>query len=339
MVAYVETDNAYVKGDITFVSSKVPGYVEEILIEDIQKVSKGDVLLRIDPIDYTSAMQDSRAALEQARASVQQIAAQHALQRAQIRAAEAGVTSAIATDRKSASELARNNSLVEIGAVSSQQVEGVAEQRTKAASAVAQARAQAEIAKKQIGVLDAQSSTAQAQLTSAQARLRRSRADLVRTTVRAPREGRVAARNVRVGEFVNPGTRLLAITPTTGLWIEANLRETQLSRVHKGDRVEIDVDAIPSRPFCGTVEGYQGASGSEFAVIPPDNATGNFTKIVRRFTVRILLDDHQPEMDRLAIGMSVTPRIAIGSHTDGRSHGGLISWLLGGGSFSCGKAM
>nr|WP_274705474.1 HlyD family efflux transporter periplasmic adaptor subunit [Sphingomonas sp. H160509] len=163
----------------------------------------------------------------------------------------------------------------------------------------------------------------------------RARADLGRTAIVAPREGRVAARNVRLGEFVNTGTRLLAITPTKGLWVEANLRETQLPRVRPGDRVEVAVDAVPETSFCGVVEGTQGASGSEFAVIPPDNATGNFTKIARRFTVRILLDRDQPSSERLATGMSATPRIALGSHADGRSHGGMLSWIQGG-SFKCG---
>ena len=200
---------------------------------------------------------------------------------------------------------------------------------------VAQTEAQADFARKQLGVLDAQRLTAEAQLASAQARLMRAHADLGRTEIVAPREGRVAARNVRLGEFVNTGTRLLAITPTKGLWVEANLRETQLGRIHTGDRVEISADAVPGANYCGVVEGVQGASGSEFAVIPPDNATGNFTKIVRRFTVRILLDQNQSDLDRLATGMSVTPRIALGSHGDGRSHGGLVSWIAGG-SFRCG---
>src|SRR3546814_448155 len=112
----------------------------------------------------------------------------------------------------------------------------------------------------------------------------------------------------------------MAVTPTRGLWVEANLRETQLGRIHVGDRVQLSVDALPDSRFCGHVEGYQGASGSEFSVIPPDNATGNFTKIVRRFTVRILLDPAQADTDRLASGMSVVPTIAVGSWRDGKWH-------------------
>jgi membrane fusion protein (multidrug efflux system) len=117
----------------------------------------------------------------------------------------------------------------------------------------------------------------------------------------------VAARNVRLGEYVGVGTRLMAVAPTRALWIEANLRETQLSRIRAGDRVQIRVDAAHDQVFCGTVESLSAASGSEFSVIPPDNATGNFTKIVRRFPVRILFDARQPGLDRLGSGMSVEP--------------------------------
>jgi membrane fusion protein (multidrug efflux system) len=334
-VAFVSTDNAYVKGDVTFVSPKVAGYVTAVLTENDRRVAPGQTLVRIDPTDYRSAVGDAEAGVAQAKAAISQIAAQRLLQQAQIRVADAGVVSAQATVGKTRADFARSDALVDEGAVSRQLFESAQADNIKAGSAVAQTHAQADYARKQLGVLDAQGMTAEAQLASAAARLVRARADLDRTAVIAPREGRIAARNVRLGEFVNTGTRLLAITPTQGLWVEANLRETQLGRIRPGDRVEVTVDAVPDAHFCGVVEGTQGASGSEFAVIPPDNATGNFTKIVRRFTVRILLDGNQPELDRLATGMSVTPRIAIGSHVDGKAHGGLLSWIAGG-SFSCG---
>ncbi|WP_420145178.1 HlyD family secretion protein [Sphingobium sp.] len=333
-IAFVSTDNAYVKGDVTFISPKVPGYVTAVLTENNQRVKPGQLLIRIDPTDYSSAVADTEASIAQAHASLRQIAAQQQLQDAQIRAADAGVISAKANATRSSADFRRSDALVDQGAVSRQLFEAAEAENIRSRSAVAQSSAQADVARKQLGVLGAQRLTAQAQLQSAQAKLTRAQADLGRTDIRAPREGRVAARNVRLGEYVNTGTRLLAITPTEGLWIEANLRETQLARIRPGDRVQIGVDAVPDVRFCGVVEGTLGASGSEFSVIPPDNATGNFTKIVRRFTVRILLDPRQPGLDRLSTGMSVTPRIEIGSHVDGRSHGGLISWLVGG-AFRC----
>lgn len=334
--AFISTDNAYVKGDVTFVSPKVAGYVTAVLTENDRTVTPGQVLVRIDPTDYGSAVADAEAAVAQAKASLRQAAAQRLLQQAQIRVADTSIVAAQATVGKTRADFARSDALVEQGAVSRQLFESAQADNIRAGSAVAQTQAQADFARKQLGVVDAQRLTAEAQLASAEARLLRARADLARTEIIAPREGRIAARNVRLGEFVNTGTRLLAITPTKGLWVDANLRETQLGRIRPGDRVQVTVDAVPDARFCGVVEGMQGASGSEFSVIPPDNATGNFTKIVRRFTVRILLDENQQSLDRLATGMSVTPRIAIGSHRDGKSHGGLLSWIAGG-SFACGR--
>lgn len=312
---FVNTDNAYVRGDVTFVSPKVPGYVTAVLTENDRRVAPGQVLIRIDPTDYSAAVADAEAAVAQQRAAIQQLGAQRALQQAQIRVADAGVMAANATITKTRADLGRTSALVGEGAVSLQLVDQTRADNVRAISGGAQARAQADLARRQIAVIDAQVQSAQALLQGARARLFRTRADLARTAITAPREGRVAARNVRVGEFVNTGTRLLAITPTQDLWIEANLRETQLGRIQPGDRVAVKVDALPGVNLCGTLEGVQGASGSDFAVLPPDNATGNFTKIVRRFTARIVLDPGQPGLDRLASGMSAEPSIAIGSHT------------------------
>lgn len=334
LIQFVSTDNAYVKGDVTFVSPKVPGYVTAVLTENDQAVREGQVLVRIDPTDYRSAVADATAAVAQQRASLRQIAAQRSLQEAQIRVADAGVVAADATRVKTAADFARSDALVAEGAVSRQLFESSRAENVRASSTVTQSRAQAEYARKQLGVLDAQAQAVEAQAQAAAARLVRARADLGRADIVAPRPGRIAARNVRLGEFVNTGTRLLAITPTSGMWVEANLRETQLARVRPGDRVQLRVDAVPDATFCGAVEGVQGASGSEFAVIPPDNATGNFTKIVRRFTVRIVLDRNQPALGRLASGMSVEPRIAVGSHVDGRAREGLVSRIMGG-RFAC----
>lgn len=313
---FVTTDNAYVRGDVTFVAPKVPGYVTAVLTENNRRVVPGQVLIEIDPTDYRASVADAAAAVAQQRAAIRQLGAQRALQQAQISIAEAGVLAAGATAAKTRADLNRTTALIGEGAVSAQLLDQARADNIKAGSGIAQARSQTEFARRQIAVIDAQSASARALLEGAVARLGRARADLARTRIEAPREGRIAARNVRVGEFVNTGTRLLAITPTTGLWIDANLRETQLGRIRSGDRVEVKVDALPGVTLCGTLDGIQGASGSDFAVLPPDNATGNFTKIVRRFTARIVLDPHQSGLERLASGMSVEPRIAVGSHAN-----------------------
>lgn len=329
LTPFESTDNAYVRGDLTFVAAKVPGYVVEVATENNRRVAPGQVLARIDPRDYQAAVADAEATLAQQKAAALQIQAQVQLQDAQILVADAAVAAARAQSRRARADFVRTQDLVGDGAVSRSVFEQSAAEDVRAHSSLAQSLAQAAYARRQLRVLDAQRQANLAAQQGAEAKLFKARSDLSSTAILAPREGLVAARNVRLGEYVGVGTRLMAVAPTRALWIEANLRETQLSRIRAGDRVQIRVDAASDQVFCGTVESLSAASGSEFSVIPPDNATGNFTKIVRRFPVRILFDPHQPGLDRLGSGMSVQPRIAIGSHASGKAKG----FVLGG--FRC----
>jgi membrane fusion protein (multidrug efflux system) len=328
---FESTDNAYVRGDLTFVAAKVPGYVVEVATENNRRVAPGQVLARIDPRDYQAAVADAEATLAQQKAAAAQIEAQFQLQQAQIVVADAAVTAARGQAQRAQADFARAKDLVSDGAVSRSVYDQSAAEDVRAGSTVAGSLAQAAYARRQLLVLDAQRQANVAAQQGAAAKLSKARTDLDSTVIVAPREGLVAARNIRLGEYAGVGTRLMAVAPTRALWIEANLRETQLSRIRAGDRVQIRVDAANDQVFCGTVESLSAASGSEFSVIPPDNATGNFTKIVRRFPVRILFDTSQPGLDRLGSGMSVEPRIAIGSHVSGKAKG--LSALFGG--FRC----
>jgi membrane fusion protein, multidrug efflux system len=336
VVPFEKTNNAYIKGDLTYISTKVPGFVSEVLTENNRRVAPGEVLARIDPRDFEAAAKDAEAAVAQQQATLVQIDAQEKLQQSQIRVADAAVATATALLYRAEEEFTRASALVDEGGVSRSVYQTAEAERVRARAALDQARAQAQFARNQLDVIAAQRQSAWAVLRGGEAKLLRARNDLEATTIRAPREGLIAGRNVRVGEYVTTSARLMAVAPTQDLWVEANLRETQLSRVRPGDRVRVDVDAIRERTYCGTVESVSGASGSEFALLPPDNATGNFTKIVRRFSVRILLDPAQPALDRLAGGMSVEPMIAIGSHADGQTHRGLLGWLAG--PFGCERA-
>lgn len=330
---FEKTDNAYIKGDLTFVSTKVPGFISEVLTENHQRVAPGQVIVRIDPRDFEAAERDARASVARERAALVQIDAQERLQHSQIRVADAAVSNAMAQLQRADAELKRATALVAERAVSRSVYDTRVAEGVRARAARDQATAQAQFARRQLDVLAAQKQSASAALFGAEAKLLRAQNDLEATTIRAPREGLIAGRNVRVGEYVTASTRLMAVAPTQDLWVEANLRETQLSRVRPGDRVRVDVDAVREHTYCGSVESVSGASGSEFALLPPDNATGNFTKIVRRFTVRILLDPAQPGLERLAGGMSVQPTIAIGSHADGKAHRRVVGWLSG--AFGC----
>jgi len=330
---FEKTDNAYVKGDLTYVATKVPGFVSEVLTENNQRVEPGQVLARIDPRDFEAAEREVRASVERERAALVQVDAQERLQHSQIRVADAAIENATAQRLRAQAELKRAKALLEERAVSRSVFDSRVAEGVRADAALDQARAQARYARSQLDVLAAQRQSIAAALLGAEAKLLRAQNDLEATTIRAPREGLIAGRNVRVGEYVTASTRLMAVAPTQDLWVEANLRETQLSRIRPGDRVRVDVDAVRDHAYCGTVESVSGASGAEFVLFPPDNATGNFTKIVRRFTVRILLDPSQSGLERLAGGMSVQPMIAIGSHLDGKAHRGVVGWLSG--AFGC----
>ena len=334
LMPFESTDDAYVGGNVTFVAPQVSGYVTQVLTEDDRTVAPGQVLVRIDPTDYVSAVAGARAAIASGEAQIARVDAEMDLQQAQIRVADAGTEAAQAALVKAAADYGRSDALVNNGTVSRQVGDDALAEKVRARAALTESRAMAKAARKQVAVLDAEQQSALAAIQEARARLARAEADLRRTAIVAPREGRVAARNVRVGEYVSPGTRLLAITPTKDLWVDANMRETQLDRIRKGDRVQFTVDAIRDRRFCGTVEGIQGASGSDLSVLPADNATGNFTKIVRRFPIRIRLDADQPGIDRLSAGMSVLPMIAVDDGSRGHLLGGLLSRLIYG-RFDC----
>jgi len=308
------TDNAYVKGDLTYVATKVSGYVTRVDTENNQRVAPGQVLVQIDPRDYQAAVDEARAAVARATADLAQMTAQVALQRTKIQVAAVATTAARASDQRATADFQRAQRLVDQGGVSRLEFDRARNEQSSRLAELASAQGRERQEQQQLAVLEAQRQAAQAALGAAQARLARAGNDLAATTIRAPREGLVAARNVRPGEYLGAGTRLMAVVPTQGLWVEAYLKETQIGRLQRGDRVQIDVDALPELHLCGRLESLSNSSGSELALIPPDNATGNFTKIVRRFPVRIALDPGQPGLDRLGLGMSVAPRFAIGSH-------------------------
>ena len=330
---FEKTDNAYIKGDLTFVSTKIAGFVTEVLTEDNQRVAPGQLIARIDPRDFEAAERDALASVAQQHAALVQLDAQERLQHSQIRVTEAAVSSASAELQRAKEEFGRASALIGEGGVSRSVYETAESECIRAKARLDQARAQASYARNQLDVIAAQRQSVAAALKGAEAKLLRARTDLEATSVRAPREGLIAGRNVRVGEYVVSSARLMAVAPTQNLWVEAYLRETQLARIRPGDLVRVSVDAVRDRAYCGIVESVSGASGSEFALLPPDNATGNFTKIVRRFTVRILLEPKQAGLNRLAGGMSVEPMIAIGSHRDGRAHRGILGWFSG--PFGC----
>jgi membrane fusion protein (multidrug efflux system) len=305
------TDNAYVRGEITNLSSRVTGYAVEILFDDNMPVKATQVVVRIDPRDFRMTVEKSQAALDQAKANLVQIGVQRELERSKIAVAEAALRSAEAQAKNAEIVLTRATDLLQKGAGTQATFDSAIAAAVQARAAVDQANANLAYEREQLAVIDSNEAVAKAQVDSADAALLSAKFALNDTEVWAPIDGIIANRKTRVGEYVTAGTSMLAIVPIDNLWIEANYRETQVGHMKTGDPVRITVDTYPGKPLCGYVEGIAPASGSEFALIPPDNATGNFTKIVRRFTVRIRFNATDANATLARPGMSVETAIAV----------------------------
>jgi membrane fusion protein (multidrug efflux system) len=294
------TDDAYVRGEITAISPRVTGYATEVLVDDDMRVNAGQVLVRIDPRDFRMAVEKAQAALDQAKASLSQIAAQRQLENSKIAVAEASLRSAEAQAKNADITLSRATELFQKAAGSQATLDSATAAAATARAAVDQARANVSYEREQLVVIDANETAAKAQVASAQANLLSSKFALDDTEIWSPVDGVIANRKTRVGEYVTAGTRMLSVVPSTNLWIEANYRETQLGQMKVGDPVRVNMDTYPGTSLCGYVE-----------AIAPDNATGNFTKIVRRFTVRIRLNAREPNAALARPGMSVETAVAV----------------------------
>ena len=305
------TNDAYVRGEITDMSSRVSGYAVEVLFDDGMAVKATDVVVRIDPRDFRMAVEKAEAALNQAKADLAAVVASRELGKSKVAVAEAALRSAEAQAKNSDTTLTRAAILAKDrfgtqAALDDAQAAGV-----KAHSEVDQATANLAYENQQLVVIDANVGVAKAKVGSAEAALLTAKFALADTAVWAPIDGIVANRKTRVGEYVAADTHMLSIVPINDLWLEANYRETQVGRMKVGDPVRIDVDTYPDRPLCGYVEAILPAAGSEFALIPPDNATGNFTKIVRRFTVRIRFNARDANAVLARPGMSVETAVVV----------------------------
>lgn len=305
------TDDAAVFSDVSSVSTRVSGTVEAINVSDYEQVKAGDLLFSIDRKPFEVALQAAKARLAAARAQLEDNDTQRAFQLTQIDIAIAQKQAATADEVQASKELERQTRLGLDGRASSIQTlekatagreRAVANSKMAEATVVAQ-RVKLEVIAKQRDVLIANADTAAADMAARE--LDRGYAD-----IRAPVDGIVAKRNVQLGNFVATGTSMISIVPLPRVYILANYKENQLSLVREGQLVEVSVDLLPGKRLHGRVSRISPASGSTFALLPPDNATGNFTKVAQRLTVRIELDPDQPNFDRLRPGMSVTTRIA-----------------------------
>jgi len=303
------TDDAYVGGDVTAISPHVSGFVSDILVADNAHVQASQLIARIDARDYQAAFDRARAVVASETASLQGLRAQREVQLASIRQAGADLSGKSARAAFMKLDDARYAALSATRAGSLQDAERARTTDREAQAAFAVSQAALAASRGQIDVLDAQIVQAQAAIERAEADLRRARLDLGYTEIRAPVEGFAANRAVRPGAYVSAGTYLLSVVPAGGLWVDANFKEDQLATIAPGQPATLVADAAPGRVFHGRVLSVAPGTGAVFSVIPPENATGNFTKIVQRVPVRIALDSADAMLDKLRPGLSVTVSI------------------------------
>jgi membrane fusion protein (multidrug efflux system) len=304
---YQETTNdAYVGGDVTPIAPHVAGFVQAVLVHDNQHVRAGQALIRLDPDDYQAARDRAQAARQARAAALANLVAKRVLQHSVITGAEAELAAKEAQAEFAVEDAARYRSLALAAAGSRQDAEKALATDRSARAAVQASRAALEAANQQLTVLDTEISTARAELDQADAELRTAELNLNYTDIIAPREGYIGNRYAQTGAYVTAGTNLLAVVPASGLWVDANFKEDQIGHMKQGDAATIVADVLPGRTFHGHIVSLAPATGAVFSVIPPENATGNFTKIVQRVPVRISLDGAATEFGLLRPGLSVT---------------------------------
>lgn len=306
---HVSTDDAYIKADSSAIAPKVSGYLAKVLVADNQPVKAGQVLAAIDDRDYTTLLDQARADVEAAKATVDGKQAALETQKSVIAAAQASIDIDHANEAYAEQNDKRYSRLAVTGNAPIQSAQQAASQIAAFRATTARDIAALEGATRQVDILKAELAQAKAMLARYLAVQRQAELNLSYATIVAPIDGIVGNRTLRVGQYVQAGTQLMTVVPMSAAYVVANYKETQLTDVRPGQPVDIDVDMFPGHVYRGHVESIAPASGQEFALLPPDNATGNFTKVVQRIPVRIVLDADSAASGDLRPGMSVQPSI------------------------------
>ena len=304
------TDNAYVRGQTTFISPQVNGYITDVNVQDFVQVKKGDLLLKIDDRIYRQRVHQAEAQLAMKIAALNNNLQQRKSAEAVIARNDAALKNARAQSLKTQADLRRVNDLTADGSLSIRERDAALASAAQGSADIDQAKATLEMSRQDLQTVIVNRGALEADVQSAKAALELAQIDLQNTRITAPRAGRLGEVSVRVGQQVSVGTQLMALVPDA-VWVTANMKETQMRDIRVGQPVEINVDALGGQTLTGKVERISPATGSEFSVIRPDNATGNFTKVAQRVPVRISIDPGQEASARLAPGMSVTARIDV----------------------------
>jgi membrane fusion protein, multidrug efflux system len=319
---YMErTDNAYVEADISVISPKVQGYVREVLVKDNQPVRKGDVLAIMDDSEYRAKLAQAEAAVATRRAAIENVKASAERQKSAIASAQSEIEAKRADWSRADSDLKRFSTLRKDKWISEQRYQSAQADAARSHANVDSAQADLRGQQGQMGVLSSQARVVLAGYKESLAALEVARLDVENTILRAPADGVIGNRSVRIGQYARAGSLLMAVVPMRDVYVVANFKETQLQKIRVGQAVALTVDAYADNPLAGVVDSISPAAGSRFSILPPENATGNFTKIVQRMAVKIRLTNALPETVRLVPGMSVEaeidtrsePRTAAGS--------------------------
>ena len=300
----VTTENATVRGQVTIIGTQLSGYVTEVHVQDFVDVKAGQLLVRIDDRLYQQRLEQAQAQLAAQEAALSNWAQQHATSQANTAVSAAALANAEAQARKAAADLARVEQLVADGSLSQREYDQSRATQAQMAAALAQARANVDIAHQSVRSVVVSKQSLEAAVDSARAALKAAKIDLDNTRIVAPEDGQLGQVTVRQGAFVNSGAQLMALVPRQ-IWIIANYKETQMNGVQEGQSATFRVDALDGAELTGQVERISPATGSEFSILPADNATGNYLKIAQRIPVRIRIDPGQANARRLAPGMSV----------------------------------
>jgi membrane fusion protein (multidrug efflux system) len=308
---FEKTDDANMAGDVTPLAAKINGYVEAVPVDDYQTVKKGDLLVEIDGSDYRAQLDQAESNLAAAQAVLENLGNQKDVQRALVRQAEATIQATTADLRRYALEAQRQRTLLQTKIAGTEQnVEQADDNQNRTAAQLALNLAQLDQQKALLASLDIQERQLLAQVRAAEAQVALARNNIDYTRIVAPADGMVSQRQVRPGQFVNVGTQVIAVVPLPNIWVIANYKETQMTNIRVGQSARVAVDAFPDLKLTGHVDSWSPGTGSTFALLPPDNATGNFTKVVQRVPVKIVLDANP------AIGTLVRPGMSVEATID-----------------------
>ncbi len=305
------TDDAYVRADQIAISSHIAGYVESVPVQDNETVKQGQVVATIQDDDYRAKVANAQAALQAARSAVEVLSDQAVVQNQKIAAALADVRAADAGLKQTRLEHTRQRGLVDDGTTSRRELESAEADEDRLSASRDEKTAELDAAKHTLQVIRSQGLQAEQVVKTREAELELARIDLGYTRIVSPADGQLSERESLAGEYVTPGTKVGLVVPLPNVWIVANFRESQLAHMAPGQSAVVTVDSVPGARFHGTVDSFGPASGALQALLPPDNATGNFTKVAQRFAVKVILAPGQADIQRLRPGMSAITTVAV----------------------------